>query len=147
MGRGRTGCKTTARAHSKGGEQPFFWDRGNRTSCEPSLQTTRKMKVPEKEINLMLFKPIWLQTIPLFSNQYVQLIAERSTCTYNCRNVRDHKVLSRYNNRRILLQITFSLPNLCSLFYLLTEITPQIVNLWLSDGLIRVLHSGSNKGF
>jgi len=83
MGRGRIVLKRTARPHSKGRKQPFLWDRENRTSSETSLQTARKVRVPEKEIRLMLFEPVWLQTPTLFSEQYVQLIAEQSTCTYN----------------------------------------------------------------
>lgn len=54
----------------------------------------------------MLFEPIWLQTLTLFSKHYVQLIAEQSTCTHNCRNARYHKGLNRGDNRRILLLIT-----------------------------------------
>jgi len=146
MGRGRIVLKRTARPHSKGRKQPFLWDRENRTSSETSLQTARKVRVPEKEIRLMLFEPVWLQTPTLFSEQYVQLIAEQSTCTYNYRNVRYHKALNRDDNRRILRQITFFfLPNLCS--YLLTEIHSSSCKSVLSDGLTEVLNSDGIKSF
>lgn len=85
----------------------------------------------------MLFKDFWLQTLTQLSEQHVHMLAEQSTCAWDCRNVRYHKVLSRDNNRRILLQITGFLPNLCS--YLLTEIHSSNCKSLISDGLIQVL--------
>lgn len=77
------------------------------------------------------------------SEQYFHVLAEQSTC--GCRNVRYHEVLNRDDNRRILLQITLFLPNLCS--SLLTEIHSSNCKSLISDGLTQVLHSDSIKSF
>lgn len=131
-GNGENCSQRTARPHST-----FFWDTENKISPDPSLQTARKLKVPEKEIGLMLFKDFWLQTLTQLSEQHVHMLTEQSTCTWDCRNVRYHKVLSRDDNRRILLQIIVFLPNLCC--YLLTEIHSSNCKSLISDGLIQVL--------
>lgn len=104
VGRGRTALKRTAQTPQHR-EKTFLL--GKQDLTWTLLQTARRLKVPEKEISLMLFKAVWLYMLTRLSEQYVHMLAEQSTCTCGCRNVRYHKVLNRDDNRRILLQITF----------------------------------------